>query len=374
MNECEALLILNAIPGIGNARIRKLIEHYGCAKNVLSLNEKDLKAESGLPREVFLKFFNFRKDEFLRQETELLRQRQVEIVTIHDDDYPEHLRQICDAPIILYAKGKIPSQNQLSIAIVGSRKASVYGMTTAEQFASRLAEYGFVVVSGMARGIDTAAHRGALRSRGVTLAVLGSGLNNIYPPENRKLFENISSSGGCVLSEFPMTMKPLAHNFPRRNRIISGLSLGVVVVEATARSGALITADFALEQGREVFAIPGRIDTPSSQGVHHLIKQGAKLVMGVEDIIEELNIQISQWLSMKSMEKPQRLSNDAFASSPELSPKEELLHSRLGKELVHIDELCQKSGMSARSAAFVLLQLEMKHLIKKYPGQFYTLN
>ncbi len=216
----------------------------------------------------------------------LIKKLNLNVLTRQDDEYPQNLKNILYPPIVLYVKGRLKPQDCNSIAIVGSRLASFYGLSCAEKLAGELANYGLTVVSGMARGIDTASHRGALKQNGRTIAVIGSGFNRIYPPENKGLCEEIAGSG-AVISEFPIDTPPEKENFPRRNRIISGLSLGVVVVEAARNSGALITADFALEQGREVFALPGKVDSSTSFGTNELIKQGAKLVSCVDDIIEE---------------------------------------------------------------------------------------
>jgi DNA processing protein len=287
---------------------------------------------------------------------------QAKVVTFRDDDYPAVLRSIADAPVVLYVKGQLPTQG--AIAIVGSRRASFYGIEVSAKFAVRLAESDFTVVSGMARGIDAAAHRGALRAKGTTVAVLGSGLSNIYPPEHRKLFEEIAASG-AVISEFAMQTPPVPYNFPRRNRIISGLSLGVIVVEAAERSGALITADFALEQGREVFAVPGKIDQASSFGTHNLIKQGAKIVTCVEDVLEDLQPQVA---SLGTRGSKNRI---AKMPMPGLSADEQKIYGYISDRPVHIDELTEQCGSSVPVMS-VLLQLEIKHLVRQLPGKLFV--
>src|SRR3989338_1731343 len=247
MSELDALLILNAVPGVGNATIRKLLEYYGSAQKVLSLTENDLAADQVVSAKLAAAIARFSKEQFLAKELALIAEHGVRVLTFNDEEYPASLRAIADSPIVLYVKGRLPENLSLSMAVVGSSNASLYGNSIAGQWSARLAETGFTIVSGMARGIDTAAHTGALKARGHTVAVLGCGLSTVYPPENEELFAEIAARG-AVISEFPMTMPPMAHNFPRRNRIISGLSMGVVVVEAAVKSGALITADFALEQ------------------------------------------------------------------------------------------------------------------------------
>src|SRR3989338_3351703 len=286
MTEQEARLTLNAIPGVGNVTIRDLVQYYGSADKVFTLTKQELLA-SGLSEALAVKIIEFERDKFLKNEYNLIKQNKVEVLTLSDDGYPAILKEIPDAPAVLYTKGNLALLKNIAIAMVGSRQSSVSGLNIAEKFAGRLSECGISIVSGMARGIDTAAHRGCLKAGGITIAVVGCGLEKVYPPENKELFAQIAQRG-AILSEFPMQMLPLPHNFPRRNRIISGLSLGVIIVEAALRSGALVTARMALEQGREVFAVPGPIDRPSAQGVNELIKQGAKLITSIEDVLEEL--------------------------------------------------------------------------------------
>ena len=287
MEEKRYLLALNMVEGLGSIKISQLLKHFNKAENIFSVPVKELEHISGIGAKIAgrIKDFNWQD---LDKELELVRKHKIEVVTIADSDYPESLRQIPDPPLVLYFKGK-SDWTGFNFAIVGSRKASLYGLSVAEKFAQQLAALGVVIVSGMARGIDTASHKGALKAKGATLAVLGSGLLNIYPPENESLAEKIAESG-AVISEFPLNTPPLRENFPRRNRIVSGLARGVLVVEAAERSGALITADLALDQGKDVFAVPGKVDSPTSLGANHLIKQGAKLVNSIEDILEEYGL------------------------------------------------------------------------------------
>ncbi len=357
-------MLLNAVSGLGNAGIRKLLNRYGSAEKIWSLSEADFFENPLISSKAITNILDFPKDKFLKAEYNQIRKAQAKIVTFLDGDYPDLLRSIPDAPVVLYAKGQWPLQGALPVAIVGSRRASLYGMEISGKFAVRLAELGFTVVSGMARGIDAAAHRGALRAKGTTVAVLGSGLTNVYPPENRDLFDEISGSG-AVISEFSMETPPVPYNFPRRNRIISGLSLGVIVVEAAERSGALITADFALEQGREVFAVPGKIDQLSSFGAHNLIKQGAKLVTCVEDILEEMQPQISSSLKVGEANK------NAGRVPADLSEPERRVYGHITDRPVHIDELTAHCG-SCVPVMSVLLQLELKHLVKQLPGKLFV--
>lgn len=359
-------MILNAVPGIGNARICALLEHYGSAVSVVSLKAKDPALDPILSSKVADNLFSFAKERFLEQERRFMEEHGVRAVTLNDADYPQGLREIPDAPAVIYVKGCLPENLSLSVALVGSRRASVYGISVAEQFAFRLAEIGVVIISGMARGIDTSAHRGALRARGKTVAVLGCGLNQAYPPENEHLMEEIAASG-AVLSEFPMAALPLPYNFPRRNRIISGLSQGVIVVEAAEKSGALITADFALEQGREVYAVPGKVDSPTSRGVHGLIKQGAKLVTCVEDVLEDLLPQLREGSSPGG--HPPTEETIQARESAGLSEKEQLIYQHITDRPVHVDQLSQRCGVDVPSMTSVLLRLELKHLVKQLPGR-----
>lgn len=367
MTEPHALLILNAVPGVGNATIRKLLEHYGSAQKVLSLTENDLAADQAVSAKLAAAIARFPKEQFLAKELALIAEHGVRVLTFNDEEYPASLRVIADSPVVLYIKGRLPENLSLSMAVVGSRGASMYGMSVAEQWSARLAEVGFTIVSGMARGIDTAAHAGAIKAHGQTVAVLGCGLAHIYPPENRKLSGSIAASG-AVISEFAMETLPMPYNFPRRNRIISGLSMGVVVVEAAAKSGALITADFALEQGREVYAVPGKVDSPTSKGVHGLIKQGAKLVSCVEDILEDIHPQLLQE-AHGNVALPE-IAEPVVPGS--LSEPERQIYGFIGDRPVHIDQLIDRCGTDALRVTAVLSCLEIKHLIKQLPGKLFV--
>ncbi len=375
MNEHEAVLALNAIAGLGHLKIKKLIEHFGSAQRLFALKASDLLASLIVSAEAAQNIISFPKDEFLKEEIGFSKSAGIEAITLWDEKYPQSLKEIHDAPVVLYVKGKLPEDNGLAIAMVGSRQASLYGTATAHQFAVRLVELGITVVSGMARGIDTAAHQGAIKARGQTIAVLGCGLAHVYPQENEALMKEISQNG-AVVSEFPIHTPPFAYNFPRRNRIISGLSLGVIVVEAREKSGALITADCALEQGREVYAIPGKIDNPSARGVNNLIKQGAKLITSVDDILEDLethlttalhkeekNLAITDQENKGKVEAVNRLPD----TGPKLSQDEQVIYKQLSDRPIHIDELIKQNT----AALSILFQLELKRLIKQLPGKMF---
>ncbi|MEN6622520.1 MAG: DNA-processing protein DprA, partial [Smithella sp.] len=295
----------------------------------------------------------------------------IHIITYLDDSYPSKLLEIYDRPPMLYVKGSI-IKNEVNIAIVGSRLASTYGKYTTERISRELALKGTTIVSGLARGIDSAAHRGALTAKARTIAVLGSGLDIVYPPENKKLFAEICETG-AVVSEFPLGTPPRACNFPARNRIISGMSYGVVVIEAGEKSGSLITARLALEQGREVFAVPGSIDSAGSRGTNKLIKQGAKLIENTEDILEEILPQIEK------TNLSERLSNsiqnkDMVKKNKVLNYIDEKIISLLTHNRQHIDELINISGLTPADVLSSLTKLELNGIIQQHPGKFFSTN
>ncbi len=369
MNESDALLILNAISGLGSIRIRKLMEKYGPASEILSLKRENFLTEKLIPLDVVENILQFPQQAFLEKEYAFLKKNDACFISLKDPFYPKKLLEIIDFPIILYVKGNCEKFKSLNLAIVGSRQASLYGTTMAAKFAEQLSELGLTIVSGMARGIDTYAHQGALKAGGSTIAVLGCGLNYIYPPENKELMEKITKQG-AVISEFPMDVAPIAHNFPRRNRIISGLSLGVLVIEAALKSGALITADCALEQGREVFALPGKVDNLQSEGVHNLIKQGAKLVTRVEDILEELKNPMEEFLGGATI--PRMESVELSVPETNLPEHEQLIYSYLNDRPIHMDELKERCGLVISSLGSLLFKLELKKLIKQLPGKMFV--
>jgi DNA processing protein len=290
-------------------------------------------------------------------------------VRIDDGEYPKNLRNIYDPPQAIYVNGTLSPQDETAVALVGSRRASAYGMETCERLAYELALAGVTVVSGMARGIDSAAHRGALKAKGRTIAVLGSGHDNIYPPENAELYQKIAGSG-AVVTEFENDMPPLPRNFPLRNRIISGLSLGVVVVEAARNSGALITANLALEQGREVLAVPGKISSQTSAGTNELIKEGARLVQSAEDILEELSVRACP----PPAERKEGLSartgkmTKAYIYNS-LTADERKVYKVLSDEPVYLDEILSETGLGTQKASQALLNLELKRMITQLPGK-----
>ena len=307
-----------------------------------------------------------RRSEAFTQECERLEANWAKLVTLPEAAYPELLRWLPDPPPVLYMRGEMLPQDGVAIAVVGSRRPSRYGRMMAERFGAELAEQGFTVVSGMARGVDGLAHQGALQAGGRTIAVLGCGVNRVYPPEHRRLYESICGQGS-VVSEFGFDTKPDRWNFPRRNRIISGLTLGVVVVEASERSGSLHTAHHAIEQGREVFAVPGRIDVESSRGTHRLIQGGAKLVTGVGDILEELPEAIRT--SALQHAKTRAL---AEQPAPDLSPQEAQVFRLLSVEEIHIEAVIEASRLPAHLVASILATLELQGVVRQFPGKFFA--
>ena len=350
---------LKSVPGVGNRLFFHLIEHFESPKKVFSAPKVELLKVEGVSDRLVPVIQRYKIPKEVKEDLSLAQKNGVKIITFSDSDYPSLLRHIHDPPPVLYVRGKVHGDS-LNIAIVGSRNPTSYGRTVTERLSGDLAQRGFTVVSGMARGIDAAAHIGALATEGKTVAVLGSGMGTIYPAENKRLFYRIAESG-AVISEFPFLTPPEAHNFPVRNRIISGLSLGTVIVEATHRSGSLITARLAAEQGREVFAVPGSITSFKSMGTHRLIKQGAKLVEHVEDILEELNLD-QPIPSIDTKEKP----------AIQLTPEEKKILNELSPYPIHIDKLVRNLSLSAAQVSSLLLQLELKGLVTQSPGKLFT--
>ena len=365
----EAWLTLHLAPSLGSTSCRKLVEHFGSPERVLSATASQLKeAASRVRQKAIAALCGNGKEELglaARQELERAGELGIEFVTIDDHRYPALLKNIHDPPIVLYVLGNTEALEGRGIAMVGSRAATHYGRDVAGQLAEGLARQGFTIVSGMALGIDTESHKGALAAGGMTIAVLGCGLDVIYPPSNHLLYKQITETG-AVVSEYPLGTEPDNFRFPARNRIISGLSLGVVVVEATKRSGSLITANHALEQGRDVFAVPGRIDSVKSTGSHALLQEGAKLVLNINDIIEELapTMQIQPGAGLSQAAK-----NSAGVEG--LSPEEEKIYGFLDVYPSSIDEIIRQSGFTPQKANELLLMMELKGVIESLPGKSY---
>ncbi len=291
-------------------------------------------------------------------------------ITLDDADYPKNLRNIHTPPKQLFVNGTLTEQDEMAVALVGSRRASIYGLEMSEKLGYELAMRGVTVVSGMAIGIDSAAHRGALKAKGRTIAVMGSGHNDIYPPQNKKLYEEIIKAG-AVVTEYESDVAPLPGHFPARNRIISGLSLGVVVVEAAKNSGALITANFAAEQGRTVFAVPGKVSSATSSGTNELIRDGACLIQSVDDILQELSIKEMKTVSVEDKgiidNKISRQTKAYIYNS--LTDDERKIYKILSDEPLYIDDILGKTGLELSRVSKILLGLELKKLIQEVPGK-----
>ncbi len=349
---------LKSVPLVGNVSYLRLLAHFGTPERALKATAQELSAVKGLSRAAAASLLSHDYRPFAESECQKLAASSARVVDLLSDRYPRLLMEIPDPPPYLYVLGELHG-SETAVAIVGSRRASQYGLCTATRLARDLAARGVTVVSGMARGIDTAAHWGALKGGGRSVAVLGCGIDVVYPPENDKLRDALAQ-GGALISEFPMATGPLAENFPRRNRIISALSRGVVVVEAGEHSGSLITARFALEQGREVFAVPGNVTLSGSRGVNGLIKEGAKLVEGVEDILEELGIEP---LTPSGLREPPGFS---------LTPQEAELYVLLCQGPLHIDDLIVQSALTVSEVSATLLRLELKGAIVRLPGDHFS--
>jgi DNA processing protein len=362
-NEYAPWIALSQVKGLGGVSFKKLAAHFVDPTRVFSASAEELRQVPGLDKSVIEGLVNFSGWEQIETEIHRIRQAGVTLVSFIDAHYPARLRTIADPPPLLYIKGAIRAEDDKAVAVVGSRSASDYGRKVTRDLCRGLAVWGFTVVSGLARGIDGTAHETALSSGGRTIAVLGSGVDRAYPPEHAALYRRISQNG-AVVSELPVGTRPMAFNFPPRNRLISGLSLGVVVVEATEKSGSLITAALAVEQGREVFAIPGEVGSSRSRGAHRLIRQGAKLVETVEDIVEEIAPQLLTRAGAQAKDGRRELPQNA---SEEVKKIFHLLQERS----LQIDEVIESSGFSPAKVSEVLLDLELQGYLRQLPGKRY---
>ncbi|AFK86779.1 MULTISPECIES: DNA-processing protein DprA [Thermoanaerobacterium] len=347
---------LSSINGVGAKTFKKLVDYFGNAETVYKSNADDIKQLVNNER-ILNSIIEAKKVDPYKY-AERLNKEKIKVLLIDDDEYPKLLREIYDAPPVLYVKGNITESDDMSIAIVGSRNATSYGKLMSEKFSYELSKHGFTIISGMARGIDSQAHKGAIKAGGRTIAVLGCGVNIAYPEENKKLMEEIISKG-AVVSEYPLDYLPVAGNFPARNRIISGLSLGVLVVEAGVKSGSLITAKFALEQGRDVFAVPGIITSAYSKGTNGLIKQGAKLVANVSDILDEYNFR----------EDIKTRINERFVNT--LSSEERKLYAIISECPRDIEEIVEITKFPISKVNYLLSSLTIKGLIVRLAGNKY---
>lgn len=350
-----AVLHLCTVPRLGSRRIRALIGRFKTPENVFNAPIRQLVEVEGIEKTLALIIKKGGDRAYVDSQLSKIKEHQVHIITYWDSNYPGLLKQVSDPPILFFYRGNPDCLQKPAIGIVGTRVPSTYGKLMADKFARELAEQNIVVVSGLARGVDTIVHRATVRANGQTVAVLGSGLDQIYPEENKKLATEICENG-MVLSEFPMGAKPDAPHFPRRNRIISGLSAGILVIEAGIKSGALITADFALEQNREVFAIPGNLNNPKSHGTNMLLQQGAKLVMTVNDILDEIG------------QSPQTPSPQHQVPM-QLSSQEAKVYSMLSNEPKHIDVIASQCQLPTSNVLGILLALELKNVVQQLAGK-----
>jgi DNA processing protein len=365
----QAWVALYLVPGMGPVTCNKLVSHFGSPENVLSAGRAQLTAVCSLKKESLAALCGegrLQLEYAAREEIDRAAEKNISIISSDDSLYPALLKNIHDPPVVLYVLGNPELLSSRSVGIVGSRAATHYGKDVAGQMASSLCRHGFAIASGMALGIDTAAHDGALAADGKTIAVLGCGLDVVYPPSNHELYKRIASAG-VVVSEYPLGTEPDNFRFPARNRIISGLSLGVIVVEAANRSGSLITAGHALEQGREVFAVPGRIDSTKSAGTHTLLQQGAKLVHSINDIIEEFPA--SQFQQDNNQEPDGKECEQVPVEN--LNQREAELFGFIEVYPRTFDDIVKESGFTAQHANELLLLLELKGMVKPLPGKSY---
>lgn len=402
-NETISLIHLNLIQGVGLKTVQVLRDAFGSTEKALQATPDELRKTDQLSPAVCDLLIHKPALYPIERELELIHKYGCQVVTLYDAAYPPHLKEIDTPPFVLYVRGELTPEDALSVSLVGSRNAKDYGHKVSYRLSYQLAQRGLTVVSGFAKGIDTSAHRGALEADGRTIAVMGNGLSVIYPATNSDLAEKIEASGALV-SEFPMAARPKPRNFPRRNRIISGLTLGTVVVEASNRSGALITARLAGEQGREVFAVPGEIFSELSTGTHKLINDGAKLINTVDDLLNELpphvlsqiqhqvppslspdteaeSTQVSPAPVEKNDTKPVSLQSSPEAQKsvptpppPDLTPDEKAIFDAIEVPSSHIDTIVRTTQLPINQVSSVLLMLELKGVVQQLPGKQFTKN
>ena len=363
MNSTEACIALNMLPTMGPVRLRKLLQVFETPERILSARGSALRAVDGIGAEVAEQITSWQSIVDLPAELDRIREFGAHVITAESASYPRQLREIHSAPIVLYVWGELSERDHHAIGVIGSRRTTHYGSESAKKLSYQLAYAGLTVVSGLARGIDTAAHQGALAAKGRTIAVIGSGLRKLYPPENAGLAEKIASGNGAVISEFSMDVEPDRQTFPMRNRIISGWSHGILVVEAGLNSGALITASQALDQGRAVYAVPGHINAPTAHGSNRLIQQGAKLVMEASDILDDLEV-----LLPEAKPSPQA----AARPLPTLTEDERRVYDAIEATETSIDDIATKSDLPSASVSSTLLRLELKRLVKQLPGKYFV--
>ena len=371
MTEKEALIALNMMPGIGARTVLRMREKFGSASAIFEAGKEELADVQAVGEVRAQRLFDELRCVPYREEIGQAEKSRVALVTLDDEAYPELLRQIADPPLALYAAGDVAALKKTGCAIVGTRHASLYGRETARRFGYQLAAAGYSVISGFARGIDTEAHAGAVQAGGVTVAVLGGALDRLYPQENKKFAREVVEKGGLIVTEYPFGRQADRQSFPQRNRIVSGMSRGVLVIESPLKSGTMITVGQALEQGRTVMAVPGRVDSRVSEGCHRLIREGARLVTCVDDVIEELQ----DLFAAAGTERPVAVAGsrecsggEAVAKLPALSPEERLVYKEIGEEGCYADSIVRACGLDTGRVNSILVGLQIKRLVKTGPG------
>ncbi len=372
MNNLSYLFFLNSIKNLGTWRIRNILDHFDSPEEFFDAREKDLRNIEGIDFQLAtaIKIAVSKRGEIeyeFEKHIEEVERKGIKICSIYDDEYPENLRTVSSSPLILYYKGRLSENDKYSLGIVGTRVPTEYGKHTCEKLTEEVCSLGIPVISGFARGIDTVAHKTSLRCGNITYGVFGCGIDVVYPADNRKLYEEIIGNG-AVISEFPPGTKPDKTNFPRRNRIISGISLGTIVIESSKTGGAVLTAEIALEQNKEVFAVPGFIHSRQSEGTNELIKKGhAKLITGIDDVVSELERKLSPLLNgQQSLPlKPGKVN---------ITKEERFVFEVIKREPIHIDSICNLAGKPVQECLVHLLSLEFKLLVRQLPGKFFSRN
>ncbi|WDV47683.1 DNA-processing protein DprA [Clostridiaceae bacterium M8S5] len=361
MKDRDILIWLNSINQIGTRSIEKLNQYFGSLKNIWDASNSEINS-CGILSNIAMKNLTMSKnDNYINKIFSKIEKEHVKTITIVDKEYPEQLKNIYLPPKVLYIKGDMIKEDEICLAMVGARKATYYGKWVAEKISKGLSRYGITIISGLARGIDTVSHRGALESQGRTFGVLGCGVDIIYPKSNKKLYDQIINNGG-IISEYPLGTEPVPGNFPQRNRIISGLARGVIVVEAKKKSGSLITANFALDQGKDVFAVPGNINSLYSEGTNELIKDGAKLISDAKDVIGEM-------IHFKDVIKDTVVKNDYLLSEEEKRVVDTLKYGPL-----HCDMISYNTNINMTNLISILTILEIKGIIKQMSGKIFIIN
>lgn len=363
MTRTEAWIALNLIPQVGPVRVRRLLEFFGTPERILLAKATEIVKVHGFGMAQAEGIAGWESHIDLAGELRKISERGLTILTQEDELYPSLLKSIHDPPLVLYVWGEVTKRDHQAIGVVGSRHATMYGMNAAKKMSFQIAYAGYTVISGLARGIDTAAHEAALASKGRTIAVIGSGIGKLYPPENMALAERIAQNG-AVISEYPVDRIADKQTFPYRNRVVAGWSSGLLVVEAPLRSGSLITAQQATEQGRTVYAVPGPIDKPTSAGCNKLIQQGAKLVMDGGDVLDDLTALFPTAPLAPKVDVPKPVAT--------LTLDEEILYNAIDGEERHIDDLATRCGLTPATMNVTLMRLEMKRVIRALPGRRYV--